>query len=136
MYLIQYIPGNLHVFIHTGYPTIFTMDENFSLDCKAAILGWRKEINRYVYCEYKSFMVLWMLNPGTTEYVNTVFYHILSSRNQYRICLLRTRRCTYPIMQVLYAKLCTLLCLLSYSCLHTYVVCYAYLVYCPYSYTE
>ena len=75
----QTIPGNLCVFVHAGYPTIFTMDENFSLDYKAAILRWRTAINKHVHCECKIFddaVVLWMLNPGTTEYVNTVFYYI------------------------------------------------------------
>ena len=63
-------------FILTGYHTIFTVD--FSLDYKAAILSRRKPINKHVCCECKSggAIVLWMLSPGTTEYVNTVFYHI------------------------------------------------------------
>ena len=53
--------------------------KNFSLDCNGAILSWRKAIYKHVCCECKSLMVLlccWMLNPETTEYVNTVFCHI------------------------------------------------------------
>ena len=41
------IPGDLHAFVHTGYPTNFTMDEKL---CKAAILNYRKEINKHVCC--------------------------------------------------------------------------------------
>ena len=36
--------------------------KNFSLDCKAASLSRKKAINKYVYCECKSLMVLFAVD--------------------------------------------------------------------------
>ena len=93
--------------------------KNFSLDCKAAILSRRKAINKHVrlLCMqiFDGAVVLWMLNLGT----NRVCQHSLNIFIQYRMCILRTRRCACPIVQVPYAYLRRLPCLLSFPCLHT-----------------
>ena len=82
----QYLEIYMFLYIQATQLSLQWM-RNFSLDCTAAILSWRKAINKQLCllgCKY--LMVLFaiqMLNPGTTEFVNTLFYHnYLSIHNQ------------------------------------------------------
>ena len=70
--------------------------------------------------------VLWMLSPGTTEYVNTVFYHIYLAVTS--IGGVPPLSCRSPVPTHVDCHVSLVF--------HVNIVCYAYLVYCVYNYTE
>ena len=81
-------------------------------------------------------VVQWILNQGTTEYTNTAY---LSSRNQYRMSILRTNslhtlscRCPIPMPTYIDCQVS----LVFHVCIRMYVVYYAYIKYLAYSYTK
>ena len=97
-----------------------------------------KAVNKHVCCAWLQIfvgtVVLWMLNlKQWSMYVNSVLPY-LSSHNQYRMCISRSGRCAFPIVQAPYSYLRKLLCLLSFLSWNMYIVSYAYLVYCTYTY--
>ena len=69
----QYLDICIFLYIQAT-PLSLQWMKNFSLHCKAAILSLTKAINKHVCWDCKSDGAV-NAEPGTTEYVNTTFYH-------------------------------------------------------------
>ena len=129
----QTIPGDLNVFVHADYLTIFKMKEKLQLGLQSCCFELEKSNQQACLLWRKIFdddAVLWMLNPGTTLVCQHSVLPYLFSHKQYSMCILMTRRCAYPIVQVFCAYLCRLPCLLSFPCLNSLLCLVSYSLLC------
>ena len=135
MYLVkQYLEICMSLYIQ-AYLTIFKMKEKLQLGLWGCCFELEKSNQQACLLWMQIFggaAVLWMLNPGTTVVCQHSVLPYLFSRKQYTgsMCILMTRRCAYPIVQVSYAYLCRLPCLLSFPCLNSFLCLPIYSLLC------
>ena len=108
----QTIPGDLHVIVHTGYPTNFTMMKSSAWI--ARLLFWVEEKHSTNMLVVNANLWWCCCAVDAEPWNNIACQHSvlphLSSCNQYRICTLRTRRCVCPNIWLPYAYLHRLTC--------------------------
>ena len=123
---------DLHDFVCNyivGYPTIFKMDK--ILIWIVRLLFWVVEKQSTSMSVVNTFLWWCCCAVDAKPWNNRVCQHsvlsYLSTHKQYRMCILRTRRCSCPISRYPMP---------TYINCHVSLVCNPYLEYCAYSYTE